>query len=117
MRNLRNVEISSSMPWDVDTTVEEMLAERKSEDQPLRARINVTLFSPKLARHMAWKQVAWGVGIRTLEEAQQLRTGLQLFFRAAATFGMAATVRRLQDFVKEGPEVELPVLTDEDPDA
>lgn len=112
-RNLRGVEISSSMPWDVDQTVEQVLVERKTEEQALRFRISIAIFSPKLQRYVQWRQVAWGVSIRSLDEAQQLRTGLQLFFRAAATFGMPGVVTKLQEILRGEAERELPTFEDE----
>lgn len=114
LRKLRSVEISSSMPWDVDSTIEELLAERTDTDRPLRIRINPAIFSPRLKRMVVWRQVTWGVGIRTLEEAQALRTGLQLFFRAAAEFGIGGVVARLQEMLRGAPERELPELEEDE---
>lgn len=104
-RLTRGMEISSSVPWDVDDAIEEALA--RQGDRPLKIRFAPTIWDSQKGTYAGWRKVAWGVHIRTLAEAQQLRTGLQLFFRAAATFGMGGLVEKLQEMLREQPAPQL----------
>ena len=121
----RIVEINSSIPWDVDDSIEAAF-ERQGPDRPLKIRIAPTIWVDAeradgavtpfaKGNYQAWKKVSWNVQIWSLAEAQQLRTGLQLFFRAAASFGIAGVVERLQVMLREAPPA--PEIADSDDEA
>jgi hypothetical protein len=76
----------------LDDAAHEAGAERVKPDEPIRVRIQPSLFRRKVAQHRMWAGVSWTVDCATVEETIQLREALRVFFAAVVRLGPARVI-------------------------
>ncbi len=81
----------SGDPSRIDGPVE-LAASERLEGEPIRVRLQPSLFRRGLGQHRYWAGVSWTVDCRSVEEAVGLREALQAFFRALERAGTRALV-------------------------
>ena len=82
------MEMSYSADVDgIDVPVQEAAAERVKPGEPIRIRIQPSIFRRKVAQHRMWPGVSWTLNCTTVEEAIELREAMRIFFDQCSKVG------------------------------
>lgn len=89
------MEMSYSADVDhIDEPIEAAAAERR-EGEPLRIRLQPSIFRRGVGQHRMWPGVSWTVDCKDVAEAVALREGLRAFFEAMVREGPARIIETL----------------------
>ncbi len=86
-------------PHRIDGPVELAALERR-EGEPIRVRLQPSVFRRGLGQYRYWAGVSWTVDCRSVEEAVGLREALQAFFTALERGGVRAVVAALDSVAR-----------------
>jgi len=87
---------------DLDDVVREAFKVAKDRDNPLRIRVQPTVYNAERADHVLWPGIVWTLLCTSLEEVRQLRKALDEFFSAIVRGGPAAVVEALKGVPTNG---------------
>lgn len=91
------MEMSYSADVDhIDEPLELAAAERR-EGEPLRIRLQPSIFRRGVSQHRMWPGVSWTVDCRDVAEAVALREGLRAFFEAMIREGPERIIETLEN--------------------
>lgn len=79
----------------IDEPLELAARERTKPDEPIRIRLQPSLFRRQFGQHRFWPGVSWTVDCQDVAEAVSLREALRAFFEAVVRLGPARVMAAL----------------------
>lgn len=81
----------------IDEPLELAASERSKPEEPIRIRLQPSIFRPGLRQQRFWAGVSWTVDCQDVAEAVGLREALRCFFEAVQKHGPRAVMQALID--------------------
>jgi hypothetical protein len=79
----------------IDDSVRQAAAERKSQDDPIKVRLQPSLYRASSRQHRDWVGVSWTIDCKDADEALLLREALRVFFQALGSYGADMVIKAL----------------------
>ena len=80
----------------LDRPLKEAAGERTRSNEPIRIRLQPSLFRRALGQHRHWTGLSWTIDCGSVDEAVGMRKALQAFFEVLVQSGPAETQAMLE---------------------